>query len=155
LVQDVFRSVAKRHPVLQAEELQVDAACALVVRDPARFDVVAATNLFGDIFSDVAAEMGGGLGLAPSANIGSSYALFEPVHGSAPDIAGKGIANPVAAVLSGALLADHVGQGDVARRVESAVVGWFREGTTKTKDLGGNATTADATKELARLASGR
>lgn len=155
LVQDVFRAAAKHHPQLQAEELQVDAGCALVVRDPARFDVVAATNLFGDIFSDVAAEMGGGLGLAPSANVGSAYALFEPVHGSAPDIAGKGVANPVAAVLSGALLADHLGQIDVARRVETAVTSWFRDGKAKTKDLGGKATTAEATNELVRLASGR
>jgi isocitrate/isopropylmalate dehydrogenase len=153
LVQDVFRGAAARHPSIQHEELQIDAACALVVRDPARFDVVAATNLFGDIFSDVAAEMGGGLGLAPSANIGTAYALFEPVHGSAPDIAGQGIANPVAAVLSGALLAGHLGQPEVARRVEDAVLRWFRDGQAKTKDLGGRATTTEAAKELARLAS--
>lgn len=151
LVQDVFRGVASRHPTIQAEELQIDAVCALVVRDPARFDVVAATNLFGDIFSDVAAEMGGGLGLAPSANLGPTYALFEPVHGSAPDIAGKGIASPVAAVLSGALLADHLGEKDVARRTEEAVRAWFEHGT-KTRDLGGRATTLEAANELARLA---
>ena len=152
LVQDVFRSVAGRHPRIQSEELQIDAACALVVRDPARFDVVAATNLFGDIFSDVAAEMGGGLGLAPSANIGSSYALFEPVHGSAPDIAGKGVANPIAAVLSGAMLSHHLGQPDVAQRVEAAVAEWFRQGNATTKDLGGKASTHEATIELVRLA---
>lgn len=152
LVQDVFRQVAAKHAGIQAEELQIDAACALVVRDPARFDVVAATNLFGDIFSDVAAEMGGGLGLAPSANMGAAYALFEPVHGSAPDIAGKGVANPVAAILSGALLAEHLGQTDTARRIDAAVVSWFRDGTWKTKDLGGKASTAEAAKEIATLA---
>lgn len=150
LVQDVFRSAAARHAGIPTEELQIDAACALVVRDPGRFDVVAATNLFGDIFSDVAAEMGGGLGLAPSANIGASYALFEPVHGSAPDIAGKGIANPAAAILSGALLADHVGQPEVARRVETAITLWFRRGR-KTRDLGGTTSTQDAAKDIVRL----
>jgi isocitrate/isopropylmalate dehydrogenase len=151
LVQEVFRSVAQGHPTIQTEQLQIDAACALVVRDPGRFDVVAATNLFGDIFSDVAAEVAGGLGLAPSANLGERYALFEPVHGSAPDIAGKGIANPVAAVLSGALLADHLGQTEVAQRLEAGVWAWFRNGTMKTRDLGGSAGTDDAAKELARL----
>lgn len=150
LVQDVFRDVAAGHPSIVAEEYQIDAACAHVVRDPRRFDVVVAPNLFGDIFSDLAAEVAGGLGLAPSANIGASYALFEPVHGSAPDIAGKGVANPVAAVLSGAMMARHLGQAGVADRIERAVEDLFRAGKPFTPDLGGAASTEDIASELRR-----
>ncbi|MBI2077159.1 MAG: isocitrate/isopropylmalate dehydrogenase family protein [Euryarchaeota archaeon] len=148
LVQEIFRKVATEHPRLETEELQIDAACALCVRDPRRFDVVVATNLFGDIFSDLAAEIAGGLGLAPSANIGAKYALFEPVHGSAPDIAGKGVANPVAAILTGALLARHLGDPGVAHRVEAAVAAWFKTGPL-TADLGGGASTDDVTEKIA------
>jgi isocitrate/isopropylmalate dehydrogenase len=151
LVQDVFRQTAARHPRITAEEYQIDAACAHCVRDPRRFDVVVATNLFGDIFSDLAAEVAGGLGLAPSGNIGSGYALFEPVHGSAPDIAGKGIANPVGAVLAGAMLVRHLGNNQAADRVDAAVKQLFRNGRAFTPDLGGVAKTHDVTDELIRL----
>jgi isocitrate/isopropylmalate dehydrogenase len=147
----VFREEAAKNPQIAAEEYQIDAACAHCVRDPRRFDVVAATNLFGDIFSDLAAEVAGGLGLAPSANLGPSYALFEPVHGSAPDIAGKGIANPIAAVLSGAMLARHLGEGGAADKIEAAVKAWFRQQGPFTPDLGGAARTQDVTKALVRL----
>lgn len=148
LVQEVFREEAARHPHVGTEELQIDAACALVVRDPRRFDVVVATNLFGDIFSDLAAEVAGGLGLAPSASYGPKYALFEPVHGSAPDIAGNGTANPVAAVLTGALLARHLAQPGVALRVERAVAGFFQSGGPFPRDLGGTAGTLEAAKAI-------
>lgn len=151
LVQEAFREVAARHPQTQAEELQMDAACALMVREPSRFDVVATTNLFGDIFSDLAAEVGGGLGLAPSANLGPSFALFEPVHGSALDIAGRGVADPVAAVLSGAMLARHLGADEAARRAEAAVEAWFGHKGPFPPDLGGTATTAQVEQALVRL----
>lgn len=147
LVRQVFQEVAGRHPSVAADELHIDAACARLVRDPARFDVVAATNLFGDIFSDVAAELGGGLGLAPSASLGPRYALFEPVHGSAPDVAGQGVANPLAAVLSGALLARHVGQVGVADAVEAAVDRLWETGPL-TPDMGGTGTTESVARAL-------
>lgn len=147
-VRTVFHETAESFPDLAADDLQIDAACAQVVRNPARFDVVVATNLFGDIFSDLAAELGGGLGLAPSANLGPAYALFEPVHGSAPDIAGRGIANPLGAVRTGALLARHVGQEAVARAVEASVRAWAAEGGPRTPDLGGRATTRDVSDWL-------
>ena len=150
LVLETFRTVAAQFPKIDSEELQIDAACALCVRDPRRFDVVVATNLFGDIFSDLAAEVAGGLGLAPSANIGAKYAIFEPVHGSAPDIAGKGIANPVAAILTGALLARHLGEAAVADRIESAVSSWFKTGPF-TADLGGTARTLEAAQGIMRI----
>lgn len=148
LVRDLFYQVARDYPNLTADDLHIDAACARVVRDPQRFDVVVATNLFGDIFSDVAAEVAGGLGLAPSANLGPDYALFEPVHGSAPDIAGRGIANPVAAIWTGALLARHAGATSVADRVEAALGAYLASDTPKTPDLGGRATTADVTRHI-------
>ena len=153
LVQDAFRRVAAGFRRIETEELQIDAACALLVRDPRRFDVVVATNLFGDIFSDVAAEVAGGLGLAPSANLGPRYALFEPVHGSAPDIAGTGKANPTGAILAGAMLARHVGATDAAARTEAALAAWFRAGGPFTPDLGGMASTETATDWLIRHAT--
>lgn len=121
LVRRITAEVAADHAGIAYDELHVDAACALVVRDPRRFDVVLATNLFGDIFSDVAAEVAGGLATAASANIRASHALFEPVHGSAPDIAGRGIADPRGAVRAAAMMARHLGQTDVADRIDAAL----------------------------------
>jgi isocitrate/isopropylmalate dehydrogenase len=121
LVRRIFYEVAADFPDLEADDLHIDAACALLVRDPSRFDVVVATNLFGDILSDLAAELSGGLATAASANLGDHRALFEPVHGSAPDIAGTGVADPRGAVAAAAMLARHVGQADVAVRIEQAL----------------------------------
>lgn len=123
LVLDTFRRIASDFPDLATEVLHVDAACAHLVRDPERFDVVVATNLFGDILSDLAAELAGGLPGAASANIGDRHALFEPVHGSAPDIAGQGIADPTGALHAAAWMADHLGQHDVADAVRARVKG--------------------------------
>lgn len=147
-VRRVFQDVAARYPHLQTEELHIDAACARLVRQPSAFDVVVATNLFGDILSDIAAEVAGGLPLAASANVGDGHALFEPVHGSAPDIAGQGIANPLGAVLSGALLARHLGRPDVAERVEASVAALLAEATVLPRDLGGQANTAQVERAL-------
>lgn len=141
LVRTVFHEIARAHPTIKADELHVDAACAQLVKDPTRFDVVVATNLFGDIFSDVAAEVAGGLPLATSCNRSETYALFEPVHGSAPDIAGRGLANPLGAVLAGAWLARHVGEEGVGRAVEVAVERILMDGQTLPFDLGGSAST--------------
>ncbi len=150
LVRRVFHEVAAEHPEIATHEMHIDAACARLVRDPAAFDVVVATNLFGDILSDVAAEVAGGLALAPSGNLGEEHTLFEPVHGSAPDVAGTGRANPIGAVLAGAMLARHVGQEDVAARVEDAVASLIAEQSALPLDLGGSATTVQVSDALVR-----
>jgi homoisocitrate dehydrogenase len=132
---------------LTVEEQLVDSMVYRMIREPQRYDVVVAPNLYGDILSDAAAALVGGLGLAPSANVGEHYVLAEPVHGSAPDIAGKGIANPVAAMRAAALLLEHMGDGDTARRIESAVDAVLESGVW-TADLGGRATTEDVTEAV-------
>ena len=119
------------------KEMLVDAMAMRLVRDPENFDVIVTTNLFGDILSDEASALIGGLGVAPSANIGEKVAVFEPVHGSAPDIAGQGIANPIGAILSAALLLDHIGQGAQADRVRQAVNATIEQGVLP-RDLGGS-----------------
>ena len=152
LMLEAARAVATDYPDVVLEVENIDAACMHAVMDPARYGVVVAENLFGDIFSDLAAGLAGGPGLAPSASVGDRHALFEPVHGSAPDIAGKGVANPIAAILSGAMLAAHVGQGDVASRIERAVGITLRDSdaATLTPDLGGLGTTATLTDAILR-----
>jgi isocitrate/isopropylmalate dehydrogenase len=131
-------------------EMLVDACAMWLVRDPSRFDVIVTENLFGDILSDEAAGLVGGLGVAPSANIGAGkVAYFEPVHGSAPDIAGQGIANPIGAILSAAMLLDHLGAAEAARRVERAVRAALRDGVL-TRDLGGTASTTEMTDAILR-----
>lgn len=120
----------------------IDALALDILQHPAAYDVVVTTNIFGDILSDVASYLVGGLGLAPSANIGDRYALFEPVHGSAPDIAGKNIANPIAAIMSAAMLLDYLGDKEGAARVESAI-GRVLAGGIRTRDLGGSVGTRE------------
>jgi homoisocitrate dehydrogenase len=132
---------------LTVEEQLVDSMVYRMIREPQRYDVVVAPNLYGDILSDAAAALVGGLGLAPSANVGEKYVLAEPVHGSAPDIAGKGIANPVAAIRAAALLLAHLGDNDRARRIEVAVDSVLESGVW-TVDLGGRATTEDMTEAI-------
>ena len=146
LFRETALAVAAEYPDLTVDEMLVDAMAMRLVTHPERYDVIVTTNLFGDILSDEAAGLVGGLGLAPSANLGAtqSPALFEPIHGSAPDIVGQGIANPLAAVLSIAMLLDHFGHADVATNVRSAVTRVLREGP-HTPDLGGEATTNDVT----------
>ncbi|MCC7451445.1 MAG: isocitrate/isopropylmalate dehydrogenase family protein [Anaerolineae bacterium] len=140
--------VAADFPDVTHDELLVDACAMWLVKDPRRFDVIVTTNLFGDILSDEAAGLIGGLGVAPSANIGSGkVAYFEPVHGSAPDIAGKGIANPIGAILSAAMLLDHVGCPNEARHVESAVRRALSDGI-RSRDLGGEASTDQMTAAI-------
>jgi 3-isopropylmalate dehydrogenase len=141
--QRAFGDVAAGFPAVRAEHLYVDAAAMLLVRDPARFDVVVTDNLFGDILSEVAAALQGGLGLAPSANLRpGGPAMFEPVHGSAPELAGAGIANPMAALASFALLLRHLGYASLAGAVEDAIAGAVRDDET-TPDLGGGLGTAE------------
>jgi tartrate dehydrogenase/decarboxylase/D-malate dehydrogenase len=144
----VFAEVAPDYPDVRTEALLVDAACMDLVRRPQDFDVLVASNLFGDILTDLSAAITGSLGLAPSANLNPSRtfpSMFEPVHGSAPDIAGKGIANPMAAMFSAAMMLDFLGETAAAALLEKAVIGVLTDGATLTPDLGGRATTADVT----------
>lgn len=150
VMRKAFQAAAKRHPGIAADELHIDAACARVVSRPDDFDVVVATNLFGDIFSDVAAEVSGGLPLAASESSGDRHLLFEPVHGSAPDIAGKGVANPLGAVKAASMMASRLGQGDVAERVDAAVA-QVLVSPRRPMDLGGKSGTAEVEAELMRL----
>ena len=138
---DVFAQMDADGSQLEIDELLVDTAAYHMVRSPERFDVVVTTNLFGDILSDAASAWGGGLGLAASANIGARHAIFEPVHGSAPDIAGQGIANPLAAIGAAALLLDYLGETTRGDRLRAAIDAALRDGVL-TPDLGGTATTS-------------
>lgn len=145
-------AVAREYDDLVTEELLVDTAAMHLARTPERFDVIVTTNMFGDILSDIAAVHGGGLGLASSANYGTSQALFEPVHGAAPDIVGKQIANPLAAISCIGMFLEWAGRAGAAQRLQQAVAAVVREGP-HTPDLGGQAHTADLTEAvLARLA---
>ena len=143
-----YREVANHHPTIEYDERIVDAAAMYLVLDPYRFDVLVMENLYGDILSDLGAGLIGGLGLAPSGNFGPNSAVFEAVHGSAPDIAGKGIANPTALLLSAAQLLRHIGRQAVAERIESAVHATFDEGRVLTRDLGGSASTMEFAKAV-------
>ncbi len=140
--------VADDYPFLEFEELHTDALCLQLALDPTRFDVLVMENLFGDVISDLCAGLVGGLGLVPGANLGSRYAVFEAVHGSAPDIAGKGLANPIALIRSAAMMLEHIGQRAVARKVEAAVFRTLAEGKGLTRDLGGDGNTATITEQL-------
>jgi len=137
----IARRIAEEFPEIEYAESIVDATAMRLVMDPRQFDVLVMENLFGDILSDLAAGLVGGLGLAPSGNIGESVALFEAVHGSAPDIAGKGIANPTALLLSGVMMLRHLGEVAAADRVEDAVRRVLGDGKVRTGDLGGTAST--------------
>jgi len=146
---DTARADARDYPEIAWEEIQVDHLSARLVRRPEDFDVLLLPNLYGDILSDLCAGLVGGLGLIPGANIGWEYAVFEPVHGSAPDIAGRGIADPVAMILSGAMLMRHLGELDAAERVEAAVDAVLRAGSVRTGDVGGTSTTTDMADAIA------
>ena len=141
---EVFNQVAAEYPDIETESLLVDAACMNFIRRPQSFDVVVASNLFGDVLTDIGAIITGSMGLAPSGNINPERAfpsVFEPVHGSAPDIAGKGIANPMATVFSGGMMLRHLGETEAADAVDAAVESVLRDGETIPVDLGGSAST--------------
>ncbi|MBV9295343.1 MAG: isocitrate/isopropylmalate dehydrogenase family protein, partial [Acidobacteriaceae bacterium] len=147
----VFQEVAARYEDIQTESLLVDAAAMNFVRRPQTFDVVVASNLFGDILSDISAIVTGSIGLAASANLNPTRkfpSMFEPVHGSAPDIAGKGIANPLAAIFSAAMMLDHLGLNEAANQVDRAVRAVLSEAQTRTPDLGGKNSTEQVIKAV-------
>ncbi|MFL5577343.1 MAG: isocitrate/isopropylmalate dehydrogenase family protein [Gemmatimonadaceae bacterium] len=146
---DVGREIAKEYAGrVEFEEQIVDAMAMKLVLHPERFDVIVTTNLFGDILSDLVSGLVGGLGLAPGANIGRSGAIFEAVHGTAPDIAGKNVANPGALLLAACMMLDHIGDRERATRIRGAFEGLVREGTVLTRDLGGTATTDEFTDAI-------
>ncbi len=143
---NVAREVAALYPDIEFDEKIVDAACMHMVMNPQQFDVVVTTNMFGDILSDLTAGLVGGLGLIPGANIGADAALFEAVHGSAPDIAGKNLANPTAVIMAGAMMLTHIGEHEAAQRVVNAVEKVVNEGVYVTPDL--NAASKAGTVEM-------
>ncbi|CAN7181214.1 tartrate dehydrogenase [Mycolicibacterium frederiksbergense] len=148
---EVVAERAAHYPEVRLDSEHIDALAAKFVLQPQRFDVVVASNLFGDILSDLAAAVAGSIGIAPSANLNPTKenpSMFEPVHGSAPDIAGRGIANPVGAVWSAALMLDHLGHPGAAEDVMTAVTATLADPTTRTGDLGGTASTAEVTAAL-------
>jgi isocitrate dehydrogenase (NAD+) len=150
-----IRAVAAEYPDIEHKELIVDNACMQMVLRPAQFDMLLLTNLYGDIMSDLAAGLVGGLGVVPSGNIGEKVAIFEAVHGTAPDIAGKGIANPTALLMSAVLMLEHIGESAAARRIDAALHEVYREGGSLTRDVGGTATTAEfAEAVIGKVAAG-
>ena len=145
---EVAREIASHYPDIQSEEMIVDAACMNLVMYPERFDVMVTTNLFGDILSDLCAGLVGGLGMAPGANIGDGAAIFEAVHGSAPDIAGKNIANPTSVILASIQMLEYLGMQDKAERIREAVRATIESGDRVTRDLGGSASTSEFTQAI-------
>ncbi|MDF1543467.1 MAG: isocitrate/isopropylmalate dehydrogenase family protein [bacterium] len=143
-----FEEVAKEFPDIEAEDRIVDAICMNLVMDPTKFDMLLLGNMFGDIVSDLAAGLVGGLGVVPGANLGDEYAIFEAVHGTAPDIAGKNYANPTALLFSALLMLKHLGQIEAADRIWKSIVVTLAMGNNLTRDLGGKATTTEYRDEL-------
>ncbi|MCL1057717.1 isocitrate dehydrogenase [Shewanella gelidimarina] len=144
----VAREVSLRYPDITTEEMIVDATCMKLVMNPEIFDVIVTTNLFGDILSDLCAGLVGGLGMAPGANIGKDAAIFEAVHGSAPDIAGKNLANPTSVVLASIQMLEYLGMSDKAELIRSAITAVIAEGDRTTRDLGGTHGTTDFTQAV-------
>lgn len=151
LFKEIFYEVGERYPDIEKEDFYVDATAMYLITQPESFEVIVTTNLFGDILSDEGAGLVGGLGLIPSANIGNDGALFEPVHGSAPDIAGKGIANPIAMMLSAVMMLRYLGESESAQKLDNAILKLLTEAKVLTGDLGGNATTNDVANEIIKL----
>lgn len=142
------REVADEFPFIVFDEKPIDNLCLELVLDPTKFDVLVMENLFGDVISDLCAGLVGGLGVVPGANLGTRYAVFEAVHGSAPDIAGKGLANPIACVRSAAMMLEHVGARDAGQRIEHSVRRTLEKRVGLTRDLGGDGNTETITREL-------
>lgn len=148
LFMDCCREVSKGYPQVDYQELNLDATCMKMAKIPAEFDVMVTTNLYGDIVSDLAAGLIGGLGLTPSGNYGEEASLFEAVHGTAPDIAGRDLANPTALLLSAVMMLKHVGMEEPARKIEKSLEKVWKEKTKLTGDLGGKATTSQFTQTI-------
>lgn len=154
LFKEIFYEVAEDYPDIATEDFYVDATAMYLITQPGSFEVIVTTNLFGDILSDEGAGLVGGLGLIPSANIGLDGALFEPVHGSAPDIAGKGIANPIAMMLSAVMMLRYLGENEAADKFDAAILKLLNDANTLTGDLGGSATTMEVAGEVIKNLNG-
>jgi isocitrate dehydrogenase (NAD+) len=144
------RAIAGKYPGIRYQEQIVDAACMRLVTDPQSFDILLLENLYGDIVSDLCAGLVGGLGLVPGANYGDKGAIFEAVHGTAPDIAGKGIANPIAMILSSAMMLDYIGHEEAGNKIRAATGSVLRAGRVLTRDVGGKASTEEVTAAIIR-----
>lgn len=145
---EIAREVAADYPFIGFEEKVIDTVCLELALDPTQFDVLVMENLFGDVISDLCAGLVGGLGVVPGANLGAKYSVFEAVHGSAPDIAGKGLANPIAVIRSAAMMLNHVGDRDAGMKIEGAVAKTLARGAKLTPDLGGDGNTSTVTREI-------
>lgn len=147
---DCARKMSQKHKSIGFNDIIVDNACMQLVLDPLQFDILLLENLYGDIVSDLAAGLVGGLGLVAGANLGARHALFEPVHGSAPDIKGKGIANPAAMITAAVMMLRHIGERTAAKRIETALEKVLQRGDSITRDLGGTATTKEFAAAIVR-----
>ena len=152
LMTRIFRKVATEFPAIRADEANIDAICMWMFKNPQDYDVIVAENMFGDIVSDLCAGLVGGLGFAPSANIGDTYAVFEPTHGSAPKYAGQYKVNPIAMLLTVRLMFDWLGEKSMSQRLEAAIARVVKEGKVRTYDMGGKAGTLDVAREVAKYA---
>ena len=150
---NTFREVAKNYEAIETHEILVDNLCMQLVQKPSQFDVLVMPNLYGDIVSDLCAGLIGGLGVAQSANIGEKGAIFEAVHGSAPDIAGKNIANPTGLLRSACMMLNYIGEVEASKNIEKALFEVLKEGKVLTKDLGGSATTSEFSEEIIKKLS--
>lgn len=149
LFKKCFYEIAEKYPEIESNDFYVDATAMYLITNPLDFEVIVTSNLYGDILSDEGAGLVGGLGMIPSANIGDENGLFEPVHGSAPDIAGQGIANPIATILSACMMLDYLGESESARKIEDIIVDVIQEGKVVTPDLGGTASTQEMAEYIA------
>ena len=153
LMMRCFKDVAKNYPDIRADDANIDAICMWMFKNPQDYSVLVAENMFGDIVSDLCAGLVGGLGFAPSANLGDNYAVFEPTHGSAPKYAGQDKVNPIAMLLTSKLMLDWLKENDMASRLENAIARVIKEGKVRTYDMGGNASTLDMAKAVADYAA--
>jgi len=149
IFKDAVKEAQQKYPDVTVDDLHIDAATMQLIKKPEAYDVMVTTNLFGDIISDEAAQVTGSLGLAAGANIGETYGMFEPVHGSAPKYTGLNRVNPIATIMAGAMMLEYLGEKEAAKKIEDAVVAVLIEGKVRTADLGGNASTSDMAKAVA------
>src|SRR3990170_3577824 len=149
IFKDAVKEAAKKHPAVTIDDLHIDAATMQLIKRPENFDVIVTTNLFGDILSDEAAQVTGSLGLAAGANIGETYGMFEPVHGSAPKYAGQNRVNPIATIMAASMMLDYLSEKDAAAKIEKAVIDVLTEGKIRTADLGGSSTTTEMSNAIA------
>ncbi len=149
IFKDAVKTVAPKHPTVAVDDIHIDAAAMHLIKKPETFDVIVTTNLFGDVLSDEAAQVTGSLGLAAGANIGDTYGMFEPVHGSAPKYTGMNRVNPTATIMGAQMMLDYLGEKEAATKIEKAVLAVLREGKVRTVDLGGSSTLSDMAEAIA------